>query len=103
MPQFVALCQVSDTPQEGEVCEVSAANRVFCVARVNGELVVMDNVCPHRGGPLGQGLVENGNVVCPWHAWAFDAKTGCATHDPKECVRRYAVRMEGDIVRVEID
>lgn len=103
MPQFVPLCRVTETPQEGEVCEISAADRVFCVARMHGELTVMDNGCPHRGGPLGQGLIEDGRIVCPWHAWAFDAKTGCASHNPKACVRRYPVRVEGEAVLVDIE
>ena len=103
MPQFVPLCRVTETPQEGEVCEMTAAGSLFCVARVDGELVVMDNVCPHRGGPLGQGIVEQGRIVCPWHAWAFDAKTGCASHNLKACVRRYATRIDGDTVMVELE
>lgn len=102
MSQFVPLCSVTDAPKEGEVCEISAAGRVFCVSRVNGELSVMDNVCPHRGGPLGQGLIEDGHIVCPWHAWAFNAKTGCASNNPNACVRRYAVRMEGESVLVDV-
>ena len=55
-------------PGEGEVCEMVAIGRPFCVARVNGEIAVLDGICPHNEGPLGQGIVENGRVVCPWHA-----------------------------------
>lgn len=102
MPQFVPLCHETETPQEGDICEMAASGHVFCVARVEGELVVMDNVCPHRGGPLGQGLIENGHVVCPWHAWAINAKTGCASHNPNACVRRYAVRVEEEMVLVDL-
>jgi len=103
MTEFVALCRVSETPTDGEVCEIATASHVFCVACVDGELVVMDNTCPHRGGPLGQGVVENGHIVCPWHAWAFDAKSGCASHNPKACVRRYATLIEGETVMVLLD
>ncbi len=102
MPQSMPLCQLSEAPAEGEVREISARDRVFCVTRVNGELAVLDGVCPHRGGPLGQGLVEEGLIVCPWHGWAFDAKTGCASHNPNACVRRYATRIEDGQILVEI-
>lgn len=81
---------------------MSAGGRVFCVARVDGELVVMDNTCPHRGGPLGQGLIEQGHVVCPWHAWAFHAKTGCASNNPRACVRIYPVLIENELVQVDV-
>ena len=103
MSHFVPLCSVSETPRDGEVCEITAGDRVFCVGRVAGELFVMDNVCPHRGGPLGQGVIEKGHVVCPWHAWAFDGKTGCASHNSQACVRVYAIRIEGGIVQIELD
>lgn len=82
---------------------MTAGGRVLCVARVAGELVAMDNVCPHRGGPLGQGLVEDGRIVCPWHAWAFDAKTGCASHNRNACARIYSTRVEDDFVQVALD
>jgi nitrite reductase (NADH) small subunit len=103
MSQFVPLCRVTETPSEGEVCEISALDRIFCVARLDGEIVVMDNACPHRGGPLGQGLIEQGRIVCPWHAWAFDLKTGCASHNPRACVRHYATRIEGEVVMVKLE
>ena len=103
MPQYVPLCRESELPAEGEACEITASGRIFCVARVDGELVVMDNVCPHRGGPLGQGIIEQGLIVCPWHAWAFDAKTGCASHNPNACVRRYASLIEGETVMLQLD
>lgn len=103
MPQFVPLCRLDETPQDGEVCEMEAAGRVFCVARVHGELVVMDNVCPHRGGPIGQGIVENDCIVCPWHAWAFHAKTGCASHKPSVRAHLFPMRIENGVVLVEIE
>jgi nitrite reductase (NADH) small subunit len=62
----------------------------------------MDNICPHGGGPLGQGIVENGKVICPWHAWAFDTVTGVAEHSPHEQVSVYEVRIAGDDVLVRI-
>lgn len=103
MSQFVPLCYVTAAPKEGEVCEMAAAGRIFCVSHANGELIVMDNVCPHRGGPLGQGLIENGYVVCPWHAWAFNLKTGCASNNSSACARIYATRVENDVVLVDLE
>jgi nitrite reductase (NADH) small subunit len=53
----------------------------LCVANVDGAICVLDGVCPHEGGPLGEGTIENGRVVCPWHEYAFDVKTGAAADD----------------------
>jgi nitrite reductase (NADH) small subunit len=74
MPELVRICAESELPAEGEVCEMFSGR--LCVARVNGEISVLDNFCPHSEGPLGQGMIEDGKVVCPFHGWAFDVKTG---------------------------
>ena len=74
-----------------------------CLANVSGELSALDNVCPHRQGPLGQGWVEGEAVVCPWHSWAFNAKTGVAEYPEGERVGSFAVRVEGEDVLVEIE
>ena len=79
-----------------------AVGRPFCVARVNGEIAVLDGICPHNEGPLGQGIVENGRVVCPWHAWAFDAKTGEAEHSPRERVAVYETTVEDGSLMVRL-
>ena len=43
---------------------------------VDGEYHALDDTCPHQGGPLGDGKVEDGCVYCPWHGWEFDIQTG---------------------------
>jgi nitrite reductase (NADH) small subunit len=75
----------------------------ICLANVNGELSALDNWCPHRQGPLGQGWIEGEAVVCPWHSWAFDAKTGKAEYPPDERVKVFPLRVEGEDVLIEID
>ncbi len=47
---------------------------------VDGKYYALADICMHRGGPLGEGYLESGKVICPWHAWDFDVKTGeCQT------------------------
>jgi nitrite reductase (NADH) small subunit len=87
MPDLVRVCSESELPAEGKVCEM--AGGALCVARVGGEIVVLDNSCPHEQGPLGQGMIEDGRVVCPFHGWAIDVKTGAALEDPAEKVWVY--------------
>ncbi len=78
------------------------ADRLLCVANENSAISAMDNVCPHRGGPLGQGMIEGGKVICPWHAWAFDLKTGEAAHSPLDKVPVYEVRVDGEDVLAKL-
>jgi nitrite reductase (NADH) small subunit len=90
-------------PAECEAKSFSAGTREVCVARVNGELLALDNECPHRGGPLGGGVVEGTKVVCPWHGWAFDLRTGQSDFNPAAKMTAYAIKIEGDGVYVEIE
>lgn len=100
MSEFVRICSKSDLPEPGKAKEIGAGSAAICLANVNGEISAMDNACPHRQGPLGQGTIENGKVVCPWHAYAFDTKTGAAAHNPNVQVKIYKVKIEGDDVLV---
>lgn len=82
MSEFVRICSLSELPAEGEAAEFTAQGRILCVANVNGAVSVLDGVCPHEGGPLGEGIIEGNRVVCPWHAYAFDLHTGATENDP---------------------
>ena len=103
MAQWVRLCGLAEAPAVGQVMEAEVRGVGVCLANVSGELSALDNVCPHRQGPLGQGWVEGEAVVCPWHSWAFNAKTGVAEYPEGERVGSFAVRVEGEDVLVEIE
>lgn len=102
MAEWVQLCGANEAPKTGEVTEVEAGGRQICLANIEGKLHAMDNVCPHRQGPLGQGWVEGHQVVCPWHAWAFDVNTGVCEEPERAQVRVFAVRQEGDRVLADL-
>jgi nitrite reductase (NADH) small subunit len=102
MSEFTKLTTQSELPPPNEAREFPCGDKVICVANVNGQFSAMDNVCLHRGGPLGQGVVEKGKVVCPWHGWAYDPKTGQATHNPAAKVAVYPMKIENGEVWVEI-
>lgn len=99
MADFTKIAVVQQLPGDGEAAEFSGAGRVICIANVNGEYCALDNVCPHRGGPLGQGFVEGRKIICPWHGWEIEAKTGNALGQPAVAV--YELRIEGQDVLVK--
>ena len=103
MAEWVRLCGVNEAPAEGQVAEFEARGAGVCLARAGGELAALDNLCPHRQGPLGQGWIEGRAVVCPWHSWAFDLKTGVAEYPENERVKVFPVRIEGADVLVEME
>ncbi|HYL14122.1 MAG TPA: Rieske (2Fe-2S) protein [Terriglobales bacterium] len=102
MPDFVKLTTQCELPSENEAKEFTIGNKVICVANVNGTITAIDNVCLHRGGPLGQGVIEGGKVVCPWHGWMWDPKTGEAAHNPAAKVAVYPLKIEDGSVWVQL-
>ena len=98
---FVRLASQSELPGVNEVKEFACGGKMFCVSNVNGEIGAMDNVCLHRGGPLGQGVISKGKVVCPWHGWEWNPKTGEA-QAPGAKIAVYPVKVEDGDVLIEI-
>ena len=69
----------------------------------DGEFGAISGVCNHAGGPLGEGRVEDGYVICPWHGWKFHARTGRGEPGFEEdCVPSYRVKVEGGRVFVDL-
>jgi nitrite reductase/ring-hydroxylating ferredoxin subunit len=91
---FVRVGSVSDLPP-GSLREVSVGDEPFALCNVNGELHALHGVCPHEGGPLGQGDLYETMIVCPWHAFEFDCRTGESDMDPELRVATVPVRIEG--------
>lgn len=103
MSRLVRVCAESDLPVEGQVRECVTGDGTFCVARVQGQVAVLDNTCPHEGGPLGEGMIQGGRVVCPWHGWSFDVKTGAELYTPSEKAKVYESRIESGELRVVLE
>ncbi len=58
------------------MAELQADGRAVLVCNVDGSFYAVDGVCPHRGAPLAHGALHGHTIVCPWHAWEFDCRTG---------------------------
>jgi nitrite reductase/ring-hydroxylating ferredoxin subunit len=86
----------------GTFSVADASGRRIVVYNVGGSYYATDERCAHRGGPLGEGVLEGAVVTCPWHAWQFDVRTGEAIFDPGVRVQTYPVRVEGDDIFVEV-
>ncbi|MDJ0769596.1 MAG: thiamine pyrophosphate-binding protein [Ilumatobacter sp.] len=65
-----------DQLDEGRVTTVSVGVRSFAVSRYDGQYGCVDNACPHQGGPLGEGSIEQGWLRCPWHGYDYSPLTG---------------------------
>lgn len=67
-----------DALPEGRVTSVTCLHRTLCITHFEGSYGALDNKCPHQGGPLGEGSIENGLLRCPWHGWDYHPITGKA-------------------------
>jgi thiamine pyrophosphate-dependent acetolactate synthase large subunit-like protein/nitrite reductase/ring-hydroxylating ferredoxin subunit len=63
---------------DGRVKPVTCGHTTLCMTHHQGRVGALDNRCPHQGGPLGEGSIENGLLRCPWHGWDYDPLTGKA-------------------------
>ena len=89
-------------PREGRV--IKLADGEIALFNLGERFLAVENRCPHKGGPLADGIVTACAVVCPLHAWRIDLDTGAVERPAGAagCVRTYATRMEEDIVFVEL-
>jgi nitrite reductase (NADH) small subunit len=89
---WVAVLGV-DELDDGEVIEVMVGERAVAVARVDGEWFAVDNVCPHAGGPLGDGILDGCTLTCPWHGYAYDVRSGACEVDDQLAVPTVPVKV----------
>ena len=101
MSEYVSVAKPEDlAPGEGRVVEVQG-NEV-ALFNLNGAFYAIDNLCVHQGGPLGEGLLEGENVICPWHSWKYNLKSGVCPTNPSVKVKAYSVKIEDGQVKVAL-
>jgi nitrite reductase (NADH) small subunit len=101
MANWQKIASTSDCPP-GAALELVAGERIIALFNVEGTYYALDGVCPHQGGPLGQGELSGCIVTCPWHGWQFDVRTG--QNQLSAAIRQPSipVRVEGNDVLVEL-
>ena len=85
---------------EGRVVDVRG--HTLAIFNVDGRYFALDNRCPHRDGPLGEGDLVGTIVSCPWHGWRWDVTTGANVNNPAVKVACYPVAVEDGAVFVEL-
>jgi nitrite reductase (NADH) small subunit len=98
---IVPIGELSSFPT-GEVREVSIGNEPYAICNVDGQLHAVSGVCPHNGGPLGQGALHGNMLVCPWHAWEFDCLTGRHDYNPAVTIPTIPVIVDGGTVSLDL-
>lgn len=87
---------------EGRVMTVTAGHTGICLTNFEGKICALNNKCPHQGGPLGEGSIENGLLRCPWHGWDFHPATGKAPGFD-DGVETYPIKIQDEEVYVGLE
>ena len=99
--KWFRIADLNELP-EGRVMTVVAGHRTLALSHVDGSYCAIDNHCPHQGGPLGEGSIENGWLRCPWHGWDFNPCTGRSPGGFGDGLDTFAVEAREDGVYVAV-
>ncbi len=103
MANYVKVASTGDIPP-GEMLVAEVNGQEVAIANVGGNFYCFNNACSHRGGSLGEGLLDGEVVECPFHAGQFNVRTGeVVAAPPTEPVATYPVRVEGDDISVAVE
>ena len=98
---FVKIGSLSQFPRDS-VQEAIIGGNSYAICNLAGELHALGGACPHAGGPLGQGALMNQALMCPWHGYEFDPKTGENLDDPLMRVEKFPLKVEGDEILIDV-
>jgi|SRR5579883_78967 nitrite reductase (NADH) small subunit len=94
--RWIAIGSIADIPSRGARCVHTPAGRVAVFRTASDEVFALEDRCPHRGGPLSQGIVHGAAVTCPLHNWVISLETGRAQGADEGQARVIPVKREGD-------
>ena len=86
----------------GTIHQFQVGGTAVALANVAGKFYAINDVCVHRGGPLGEGELEGNVVTCPWHGWQYDVTSGKVTQNPSMGVACYSTEVRGDEIFVDV-
>jgi nitrite reductase (NADH) small subunit len=103
MHRWVRTARCEDIPLR-EARSVRLSGRDIAVFNLGDRFLAVDNRCPHKGGPLAEGIVCGATVVCPLHSRKVDLETGSVLNptDSSQCVETFGTRVEDGIVLIEL-
>lgn len=99
---WVKVLENTDQLLDERVMTVTAGHKSFCLTHHEGKFGCLDNKCPHQGGPLGEGSIENGLLRCPWHGWDYDPISGKAPGFD-DGVESFPVEIREDGVYIQLE
>ena len=100
---WVEIGKLSDIPLRGARCVKTPQGKVAVFRTAENEVFAIEDHCPHRGGPLSQGIVHGKAVTCPLHNWVISLETGLALGADEGAVRTIPVRVEEENLFIALE
>lgn len=97
---LVKVASVTDLAP-GRVIEAWVGDQPYALCNIAGEIHALEGSCPCTGYPLGRATIRNNLLVCPWHGWKFNCRTGQTTHSDDR-VSTFAVTVQGDDILLDL-
>ena len=98
----VTVCKLEDIPKLGARRYLCADGKTIAIFRTaTDQVFALHDRCPHKGGPLSQGIVFGESVACPLHNWCIDLQSGSAAAPDEGAVERFDVRVVSGMVELE--
>jgi nitrite reductase (NADH) small subunit len=99
---WFAIGSISDIPRRGARCVMTPQGRIAVFRTVDDHVYALSDHCPHKGGPLSQGIVHDAAVTCPLHNWVISLETGKALGADDGEVATIPVRLDGEFVFIAL-
>jgi nitrite reductase (NADH) small subunit len=102
MSDWIKVCLLSDIAPLGSRVVASTQGAIAIFRNADNQVFALHDKCPHKGGPLSQGMVHGDTVTCPLHGWKLGLKEGQAVAPDKGCARSFAVKAEAGSVWLQL-
>ena len=100
---WIAIGRISEIPLRGARCINTPSGKIAVFRTGDDRVFAIEDHCPHKGGPLSQGIVHGTSVTCPLHNWVISLETGKALGADQGCTRTIPVKRDGDTILIAID
>ena len=100
---WVRIGELSDIPVRGARCVVTPMGKIGVFRTAENDVYAIEDHCPHKGGPLTQGIVHGASVTCPLHNWVIDLETGKALGADNGQVKTLPIRLNGTVIELGLD
>ncbi|HEU4986734.1 MAG TPA: nitrite reductase small subunit NirD [Rhizobiaceae bacterium] len=100
---WIDIGTINDIPQRGARCVATPLGRIGIFRTADDKVFAIEDHCPHKGGPLSQGMVHGASVTCPLHNWVISLETGRAQGADEGAVKVFPLKVEGERLLIALE